>query len=70
MTIAPLIPAPDRAIGDVRRPCREAGDLVSSIAIGFVFALAGYTAGFADAAAMAAAGTTLLAVRIGRERLT
>lgn len=44
------------------------GDLVSSIAIGFVFALAGYPAGFALAAVVAAAGTILLTVRIGQDR--
>ncbi len=44
------------------------GDLVSSIAIGFVFALAGYATGFALAAVVAAAGTALLIVRIGQDR--
>ncbi|HOT94434.1 MAG TPA: MFS transporter [Methanoregulaceae archaeon] len=41
------------------------GDLVSSIAIGFVFALAGYPTGFVLAAIMAAFGTALLVFGTG-----
>lgn len=43
------------------------GDLVSSVAIGFVFALAGYTAGFVLAAIVASLGTALLVLRIGQD---